>query len=110
MGRSLIASVPLIIMHKPDKHANDIIAELRTKYNLYVFDASQVGFGFPDIVIPYNGFNWFIEIKTDKNYTLTKAQKVFHPKWHKNNGQLHIVFNAKQILDIIGYAPIITRE
>lgn len=95
--------------HRKDKNEKQIVDELRNKYNLGVFVSSDVGSGFPDIVVAYNHKNYFIEIKFDKSSKLTPAQVKFHKFWLNCNGQISVCLNTKQVLDVIGYAEQINQ-
>jgi hypothetical protein len=87
--------------HRKDKNEKQIVDELRNKYNIFVFQSSSFGNGFPDIVIPYNGFNYFIEIKFDKSSKLTPAQKRFRNDF--KDGQYAVAHTTQEVLKIIGY-------
>ena len=61
--------------------------------------ASGFGNGFPDLVIPFRGFNWFIEIKTEKG-KLTPEQVKFKGGW--GEGQYAVCRTTSEVLEKIG--------
>ena len=83
---------------KVDANQKQIVEELRG-LGIDVFVASDFGNGFPDLVIPYAGFNWFVEIKT-KTGTLTRDQRKFKEKW--TQGQYSVCRSTAEVLEQIG--------
>ena len=62
-----------------DENHGDIRDELR-KLGVTVFDASNVGQGFPDLVCSYGGFTMLVEVKMPKG-SLTPDQVRFKADW-----------------------------
>jgi len=84
---------------RTDDNHSDVVAQLRSAMpECTVFDASGAGRGFPDLVVGWQGRNYFFEIKDpDKpasRRSLTDAQQDFHGKWQ---GQIAIVHTAAEI-------------
>lgn len=88
--------------HRKDKNQNEICEQL-SKLGIGFWEANQVGFGFPDLVVYYNNRNYFIEIKFDKTSKLTPAQRKFHNHIKKHGGQVDVCLTVEQILKVIGY-------
>jgi hypothetical protein len=92
----------LTLIRKTDHNHAKIISQCRTIPALSIFSTHTLGKGFPDIVIGYNGCNYLFEIKDGnkpKSQTkLTPHEETFHSTW---KGQVHIIYNIEDILNII---------
>ena len=80
-----------------DENQKAILDDLK-RLHINYFVASDVGAGFPDIVIGFRGINWFIEIKTETGKQ-TKSQIKFEKEWQ---GQYAICRSTEQVLEVIG--------
>jgi hypothetical protein len=87
---------------RTDSNHAEIIKALRKIPNLSVFSTHEVGKGFPDIVIGYNGINYLMEIKDGNKppsaRKLTDAEVKFHNDWR---GQIKIVNNLDEVLNLL---------
>lgn len=64
------------------KDANhNVIADAFSKLGCSVFDTSQLGKDFPDMVIGMHGINVLIEVKRDAKAKLTDGQFKFFHEW-----------------------------
>lgn len=80
-------------VRKYRKDANHNIIADRFKMNGFtVFDTSQLGYGFPDIVASKGGRNILVEIKSEIG-TLTPAQAKFKDEWQ---GEYYVVRTVEQ--------------
>jgi hypothetical protein len=90
------------MIKRTDRNHAEIINALRKIPNLSVFSTHEVGKGFPDIVIGYNGVNYLIEIKDGNKppsaRKLTDAELQFHSNW---KGQIKIVNNLDEVLNLL---------
>jgi len=87
---------------RKDENQNPIVGAL-AQANVQAIDTSQLGKGFPDLVIGFRGKNYLIEVKNPakplSDRQLTDDQKKFHSAWH---GQVNTVETIDEILAIIG--------
>lgn len=68
--------------HRADDSSADVLNALRD-LGASVFNASQVGFGFPDLVVGFRGRTYLVEIKTGPvGFKLTTKQKDFIRRWN----------------------------
>ena len=81
-----------------DKNQQQIVSALR-KLGCSVAITSDVGSGFPDVIVGYNGRNYLIEIKSSKG-KLRKSQEDFRDKWV---GQWAVCYSLEEVLKVIGY-------
>ena len=86
---------------KTDANQPEIVRSLR-KLGCTVFPTSNLGSGFPDILVGFRGHNWLFEIK-DSNQPpskqqLTDDEKDFHAAW---NGQVAVITSAEDAMDIM---------
>lgn len=63
-----------------------------------VWDTSQIGNGFPDIIVGANGINYLFEIKS-KHTTISKSQCKFDSEWKGNSQIIYSVSDALQIIE-----------
>lgn len=88
-----------------DRNHADIVKALR-QAGCNVLDLSRVGNGCPDLLVGRMGEMCFMEVKDGEakpsKQLLTSAEKVFHRSWY---GYCHIVRNAQEALQIVGYSP-----
>ncbi len=86
---------------KTDSNQKRIVAALR-KMGCSVAVLSDVGKGFPDILVGINGKNILMEIKDGEKppsqRKLTPGEIAFHDKWR---GQVVVVESVDQIIEII---------
>lgn len=81
--------------HRTDGTSRDVINALRD-LGASVFDASQVGFGFPDFVVGFRGETYLVEVKTCAlGYKLTPKQKDFIRRW--NGSPVDILTNVEDV-------------
>ena len=80
-----------------DKNQAEIVSAL-VKVGASVHITSDVGDGFPDIVVGWRGGNFLLEIKTREG-RLNKAQKRWHGRWR---GQHAVVRNVDEALAACG--------
>ena len=80
-----------------DSNQAEIVADLR-KCGATVQHLHEVGYGCPDILVGFRGFNYLIEIKTGKG-ELNPIQRDWHWKWY---GQVTVVYDSEEALMIIG--------
>ena len=79
---------------KVDLAQKGLVAELR-EGGYYVAITSQLGNGFPDLVVS-DGFNTvLVEVKNGPKDQLTLKEKAFHANWPES--QLLIAWNADQV-------------
>lgn len=87
---------------KPDANQTEIVEAYRA-IGASVAVTSQLGNGFPDLVVGFRGRNWLIEIKDGtqppSKRRLTPAEKKFHEAWR---GQVDVVNNITEALTLIG--------
>jgi Holliday junction resolvase len=85
-----------------DHNQKEIVEALR-KAGASVLVTSNVGKGFPDIIVGLAGKNWLIEIKNPKSSYgktgLNKIQKDFHSTW---TGRVHVIYSIDEALKLIG--------
>jgi len=74
------------------------ICKALTTLPITVCDLGDVGGGVPDIIVGYQGKNYFFEIKSEKG-TLRESQVKWHSLWR---GQVNTIYSLKEILDILG--------
>jgi Holliday junction resolvase len=84
--------------NKPDSNQRDIVDALE-RVGAKVYDASQAGSGFPDLLVGYRSCLHLLEIKTGKS-KLNKQQRKFHEEWQGFN--IHVVRSPIQALEAIG--------
>ncbi|MBU1457007.1 MAG: hypothetical protein KKD01_20020 [Proteobacteria bacterium] len=82
---------------KTDANQQKIIDALRAA-GATVECLSAVGSGCPDIAVGYQGFTYFMEVKTNKG-KLTPDQVEWHASWR---GQVAIVRSVDEALELIG--------
>jgi Holliday junction resolvase len=84
--------------NKPDANQRDIVDALE-KVGAKVYDASQAGSGFPDLLVGYRSCLYLLEIKTGKS-KLNKQQLKFHNEWQ--GFDIYVVRSPMQALEAIG--------
>lgn len=85
-------------VHRSDSNQKEITDALEQLPGVSFFVASNVGDGFPDLVVGYRGVNYLFEIKSSAKKKLTKAQKVFFQQWY---GTVYRVDSFDEIFSII---------
>ena len=87
---------------KTDVNQKAVVKQLRA-IGATVAITSQLGKGFPDIVVGYGGDNYLFEIKdpkkTPSERKLTKDEQTFNDSWE---GQYAVIETAAQALKIMG--------
>lgn len=87
---------------KVDANQENIVSSLRKIPGLKVRVTSQVGEGFPDIIIGYKKRNWLIELKDGNKpksaQKLTPAQVQFMEEWQ---GQVDVCNCLDDVLKLI---------
>jgi hypothetical protein len=88
---------------KIDSNQSDIVTRLRTIPGCKVAITSQVGAGFPDLVIGFMGKNHLVELKDGSKppskRKLTPDEKRFHDQW---TGQINTCDNLDDVLAVLG--------
>jgi hypothetical protein len=84
-----------------DANQNAIVAALR-KIGVSVKITSSIGFGFPDLIIGINGFNYLFELKdgrkTSSQTVLTKPEQKFFNEWQ---GQVCIIKSIEEAIHFV---------
>ena len=86
---------------RTDANQANIVRGLR-KIGCTVFPTSNLGSGFPDILVGFRGHNWLFEIK-DSNQkpseqNLTDDEKDFHCAW---SGQVAVIRSVEDAMDVM---------
>ena len=85
---------------KPDLNHGEIRDGLRAIIGKQcVRDTKDVGGGLPDLMVGFQGVNYFLENKTNEKSTLTPAEEKFHSTWE---GQIDIVHSLDEAMKVIG--------
>lgn len=83
-----------------DNHSS--IATLFRQLGCSVADTSQLGAGFPDLVVGHRGRNLLVEVKDGNKWLsrqkLTAAEAEFHDAWR---GQVCVVTSAADVLRLV---------
>lgn len=86
-----------------DANQNAIVEALRDIPGVSVAITSQLGAGFPDIVIGFGARNYLIELKDGSKppskRELTEDEYEFFAQWR---GQVEVALNLDECLEIIG--------
>ena len=82
--------------HRVDKNQKEIVLALR-KAGRSVFDTSIVGFGFPDLVVGYDGKTFLLEIKEGTN-PLTGQQVQLLSEWR--GAKILVVRSAEEAINV----------
>lgn len=87
---------------KVDGNQAEIVELLRAIPGCTVAVTSEVGNGFPDLVVGYRGSNFLFEVKDPEQpkhrHALTPDQERFHVAW---TGQIQKVFGIAEIIKTI---------
>ena len=93
---------------RTDANHAEIIRALE-KLGASVIDTSQLGDGFPDLIVGYRRRNWLLEVKdgtkAPSRLLLTVAQKAFFQTW---NGALPEV--VRSVDDVIHWSNLILER
>ena len=81
---------------KVDKNQSLIVSHAK-KLGAEVLHLHTVGMGCPDLLISYNGFNYLVEVKSEKG-KLNKSQVEFFEKW---KGQVSVVYSTKELEQLL---------
>lgn len=82
--------------HKVDANQAEIIAAFR-ELGCSVHDCSEVGRGFPDLVVGCAGVNLLVECKTESG-VLTPEQVRFMEEWR---GVAYVIRSAQEARDLV---------
>lgn len=86
-------------LSRADLNQSEIVKALRS-VGATVHITSQVGSGFPDLVVGIFGKNILIEVKNKDTYgKLSTEQLIFRDKW---KGKIHLVESVDDALKVIG--------
>ena len=89
--------------HRKDSNQTEVVQGLRDR-GISVAITSNVGSGFPDLVLGYKGFNYLCELKDGKKppskRKLTPAEQDFKCDW---TGNYFVANNLHEILYLIGW-------
>lgn len=87
---------------RKDKNQSSIIRSLK-KINASVVDASNIGNGFPDLIIGYHKKTYLIEIKNKDNWYGKKggstSQKTFRTDW--KGDQIYVFSSIEEIIELL---------
>lgn len=87
---------------KIDANQNEVIKQLRRIPNVSIAITSQLGKGFPDFIVGYQGKNYLIELKDGNKQPsqrkLTPDEEQFFKGW---NGQVNVCKDFDEIYSII---------
>lgn len=87
---------------KVDGNQKQVVTSLRKIPGVSVAITSQLGSGFPDIVVGHKGFNYLIELKDGSKppsgRRLTDDEKQWHVNW---KGQVSICNDFDEVLNLI---------
>lgn len=92
-----------------DANAKPIIKRAREEAKLVVhawqpFNRQK---GQPDVVIPYAGVTWLVEIKKPGE-DLSEDQKKWHAQWAKaGGGPIAVIHTYEELLVAIGYREVV---
>ena len=90
---------------RTDANHSDIAAVMRS-VGAYVIDCSQVGAGFPDLIVMFRGRIYLVEVKDGakppSRRRLTPAQQVLHVEVERSGCKVHIVKNKDEALALLG--------
>ena len=84
-----------------DENQTLIVKTLRSM-GCSVFDTSQVGRGFPDLVVGKNNKTILVEIKSDQKSKYTSAQELFMMNWRGSGvARIDSVDNAIRLVKLL---------
>ena len=85
-----------------DSNQNEIVTHLRKIPGVSVYSTANLGCGFPDIIVGYQGLNYLFEIKDPSKppskRKLTVDEEEFHLKW---NGHVEVIETVEEIIEIL---------
>jgi hypothetical protein len=88
---------------RTDSNQTEIVKELRKIPSLTVAITSQLGKGYPDILIGWKGLNFLIELKDGSKVKsaqkLTPDEERFHSEW---TGQIAVCNSLDEVLQELG--------
>lgn len=82
---------------KVDLNQKEIVKALRSM-GTKVAITSNLGFGFPDLVIGISNSVYLIELKNGHKATLTEAEKIFMANWE---GMVNIICSVEEAVDFV---------
>ena len=86
---------------RADSNHVEVASRLRLHPGVSVFEAQDVGGGFPDLVVGWRARTFLFELKRPGHENeLTANERAFHERWR---GHAAIATSVEQILDAIGY-------
>lgn len=84
-----------------DKNQKAIVEAAR-RYGATVHITSQVGKGFPDLVIGYRGKNWLVEVKDGEaplsQQHLTVDEADWHARWR---GNVRVIKSIDELVEML---------
>lgn len=89
-----------------DANQPQIVADLR-KLGFLVAVTSDLGRGFPDIVVGDRGRVFLCEVKNpEERWSLTEKETTFHELWQ---GMVHVIESTEDALQLMGYGTTSSR-
>lgn len=83
-----------------DDNQADLVAELRGA-GMSVAVTSQVGHGFPDLVVGYEGRNLLLEVKDPNKSPSRRKLTPDEVKWHDEwQGTVYVVTTPQEVLEL----------
>lgn len=83
-----------------DDNQADLVAKLRDA-GMSVAVTSQVGHGFPDLVVGYEGCNLLLEVKDPNKSPSRRKLTPDEVKWHDEwQGTVHVVTTPQEVLEL----------
>lgn len=96
---------------KIDSNQNEVVRKLRQIPGVRVAITSQLGSGFPDLVISRSGINYLIELKDSAKSAskrkLTEDEQKFHDQW---TGQVSVCNSFEEVMKVIIPPPVGTKK
>lgn len=85
-----------------DKNQQELVAAFK-KLGCSVFDTSQVGYGFPDLIVGCAGLAHLVEVKNPENHYgrsgLSASQQAFARDWR--GGKLFVVSSVDEVAALV---------
>lgn len=81
-----------------DENQPTIVKQLRDVPGVSVAITSDLGDGFPDIIVGFRGRNWLFELKMPGK-KLTTDEIGWHQTW---TGQVNVAYSVEDVLLVIG--------
>ncbi len=85
-----------------DENQPAIVDELREYQDVTVHSTAQLGKGFPDIIVGYNGRNYLFEIKNPEKPPSKRKLTPDEDRWHRDwMGQVHTIETVSDCLQVM---------